>query len=80
MDEEMQAEVLAGATSVLHRLRDLDGAITTTLRTIQRLDKEHPKLTSEMRAHGLVQEMSSVATAVANLEIATGDLFKSLKF
>jgi hypothetical protein len=70
--------VLAKATDVLNNLRTVDGAITATLKIIQRLDMEDPQLTAKLRSHGLIQEMSTVATAIADLELSTGTFFKSL--
>lgn len=78
MDERMRAVVLSGANKILSHLRNVDASITATLEIIQKLDRQEPKLAQTLRRHGLVQEMSGVAHAIADLEIATGEFFKSL--
>lgn len=78
MDERMRAIVLSGANNILSHLRNVDASITATLEIIQKLDRQEPKLAQTLRRHGLIQEMSGVAHAIADLEIATGEFFKSL--
>lgn len=78
MDDRMRSTVLSGANNILAHLRSVDASISATLAIVQRLDRDEPKLAETLRRHGLVQEMSGVAHAIANLEIATGDFFKSL--
>lgn len=78
MDERMRAIVLSGANNILLHLRNVDASITATLEIIQKLDRQEPKLAQTLRRHGLIQEMSGVAHAIADLEIATGEFFKSL--
>lgn len=78
VDDEARVAVLSKATDVLNHLRTVDSAITSTLKIIQRLDLEDPALTATLRSHNLIQEMSNVASAIADLEIATGTFFKSL--
>lgn len=78
MDERMRAVVLSGANNILLHLRAVDASITATLAIIQKLDRQEPELAETLRRHGLIQEMSGVAHAIANLEVATGEFFKSL--
>lgn len=78
MDERMRNVVLSGANNILSYLRAVDASITTTLAIVQKIDREEPELAETLRRHGLVQEMSGVAHAIANLEVATGEFFKSL--
>ena len=78
MDERMRTVVLSGANNIVSHLRAVDASITATLAIVQKLDKQEPELAEKLRRHGLIQEMSGVAHAVANLEIATGEFFKSL--
>lgn len=78
MDERMRAVVLSGANNILLHLRAVDASITATLAIIQKLDRQEPQLAETLRRHGLIQEMSGVAHAIANLEVATGEFFKSL--
>ena len=78
MDERMRDVVLSGANDILSHLRTVDASITATLAIIQKLDKHDPKLAETLRRHGLIQEMSGVAHAIADLEVATGHFFKSL--
>lgn len=78
MDERMRAVVLSGANNILSHLRVVDASITATLEIIQKLDRQEPELAETLRRHGLIQEMSGVAHAIANLEVATGEFFKSL--
>jgi hypothetical protein len=78
MDESTRSVVLSGANNILSHLRAVDASITATLAIVQKLDRQEPKLAETLRRHGLIQEMSGVAHAIANLEIATGEFFKSL--
>ena len=78
MDDRTRSAVLTGANNILSHLRNVDASITATLKIIQKLDQQEPKLAETLRRHGLIQEMSGVAHAIADLEIATGDFFKSL--
>jgi hypothetical protein len=78
MDERMRTVVLSGANNILSHLRSVDASITATLAIVQKLDRQEPELAETLRRHGLIQEMSGVAHAIANLEIATGEFFKSL--